>query len=100
MMKISFKRTGADHETDIQLGVDLLPAGQSRKFLRMIEAADFFKLPEDLGTAAMLDEPQYFITIDAGEGRRHTVRVNDGAVPESMRPLIVELSRLADSRPG
>jgi hypothetical protein len=97
MTRINFKRTGADHEIHLELDVEQLPAGQGPNLQRMIEAANFFQLSENMGTAGVLDEPQYVVSIEV-DGRWHTVNVNDAAVPASLRPLLIELGRLADAR--
>jgi emfourin len=98
LMRIRFKRTGTDHETDINLDLDGLPRTQAEDLLRLIEAADFFNLPENLGTAALLDEPQYVLAVEDHNGRRHVVNVNDGSVPPALRPLLEKLNSLADTR--
>jgi hypothetical protein len=98
MTQITFKRTGTDHEGEFNLDLDTLPAGESQNLFRLIHEADFFKLPEQLGTAGALDEPQYLITIGYGDGKHHSVSVNDARVPESLRPLIEELTVLADAQ--
>ncbi len=97
MIRISFKRTGADHETHLDLDVEQLPTDEGSNLRRLIEAANFFQLSEYMGTAGLLDEPQYVVSIES-DGRRHTVNVNDAAVPASLRPLLIELNRLADAR--
>jgi len=97
MTKLTFKRTGADHETHLDLNVDQLSPDEGQNLQQLIEAANFFQLSEYIGTAGLLDEPQYIVGIEA-DGRRHSVNVNDAAVPESLRPLIVELNRLADAQ--
>ena len=95
MTAITFKRTGADHEIQSSFELDGLPAADAQDLRRLIEAARFFSLPESLGTAGMLDEPQYVVTIES-DGRQRTVSVNDGAVPPALRPLLEALSRLAE----
>ncbi len=98
MIKVSFKRTGTDHETDYAVDLNDLPETEAQNLLRLIEEADFFDLPENLGTASLLDEPQYLITIEYGKDEHHTVGVNDAAVPESLRPLVTKLIALANAQ--
>lgn len=97
MINIRFKRTGADRETEFEADLDRLPEAQAGKLSYLLEAAHFFELPELLGTAGQLDEPQYVVTVQDQHGARHTVSVNDSAVPTSLRPLLGELNSLADS---
>lgn len=98
MTQLTFKRTGTDHEGEITVDLDSLPAGEAQNLFRLIHAADFFNLPEQVGVAGTLDEPQYVISIGYGTGKQHTVSVNDAAVPETLRPLIDELTVLTDTQ--
>src|SRR5688572_12810684 len=76
MTNISFKRTGTDREVEYNLDLDTLPGGETQNLYRLIHEADFFNLPEHLGTAGALDETQYTITIGYGDQKQHTVSVN------------------------
>jgi hypothetical protein len=98
MTQISFKRTGTDREGEFNLDLDSLPAGEAQHLYRLIHEADFFNLPEQLGTASGVDEPQYLLTIGYGDGKQHAVSVNDARAPESLRPLLEELTILADAQ--
>lgn len=98
MTRILYKRTGTDHETELNVEVDRLPAAAAQNLFSLIAESDFFKLPEDLGTPATLDEPQFIITIEYGDGKKHTIRAADAGVPDSLRPLIEGLSALADAQ--
>jgi hypothetical protein len=99
MTQIHFKRTGTDRELELKVDVATLPAGAAQSMFSLISQSGFFELPENLGTAATLDEPQYVITVVYGQdNREHTVQVADAQVPESLRPLIDELMALADAQ--
>lgn len=98
MTQINFKRTGTDREAELNVDLNSLPASESQNLMRLVTEAGFFELPENLGTAGTLDEPQYVITVEYGTNRRHTVHVNDAAVPQTLRPLIEGLSELADAQ--
>jgi hypothetical protein len=98
MTQLTFKRTGTDHESEFTFDLDSLPGGEAQNLFHLIHEADFFRLPEQIGVAGALDEPQYVITIGYGNGKQHTVSVNDAAVSEALRPLIDELTALADAQ--
>ncbi len=98
MIQINFKRTGTDRETEFNVDLEALPAAESQNLFQLIHDADFFKLPEQLGTAGTLDDLQYTMTIGFGDNKTHTVSVNDARVPPSLRPLIEEQTALADAQ--
>lgn len=98
MTQIIFKRTGTDHEGEFSIDLANMPGAESQNLFNLIHASDFFELPEHIGTAGTLDEPQYLITIEYGSGNQHTVSVNDASVPETLRPLIDELTRIVDAQ--
>jgi hypothetical protein len=95
MTTITFKRCGGfvGKGMRLQLSLDELPTNDASALLRLIEPAQFFKIPENLIVKFNPDEYQYTITVDAGI-IRHTVRTNDTTMPASLRPLVDELSLL------
>src|SRR5262245_21798264 len=95
MTTITFKRSGGfvGKGMRIQLSLEELPNDDARALLRLIEQAEFFKIPENLIVKFNPDEYQYTITIDMGV-IYHTVRTNDSTMPASLRPLVKELSSL------
>jgi hypothetical protein len=95
MATITFKRSGGFIGKGMRLRVNLdeLPTNDARALLRLIEQAEFFKLPENLIIKFNPDEYQYTITVEAGVVC-HTVRTNDTTMPACLRPLVDELSSL------
>ena len=95
MTTISFKRCGGFIGTGMRFQIDLdqLPISDARYLVRLIEQAEFFNLPENFIIKFNPDEYQYTITIVLGE-MSHTVRTNDTTMPDSLRPLVQELSAL------
>ncbi|SRR6266498_1238601 len=95
MTTITFKRAGGFVGQGMKYELDLkhLPISDARYLIRLIEQAEFFNLPENLIIKFNPDEYQYTITVDAGIVS-HTVRTNDTTMPESLRPLVDELSSL------
>ena len=96
MTKIKFERSGGllGQSINLDLDLDSLPAQESQDLLQRIQKCDFFKLPENLVTKSNPDEFQYAITVESGTAQ-HSVRTSDTSAPESLRPLIAELSSLA-----
>ena len=95
MTTITFKRSGGFIGKGMRLEVKLeeLPRDRAQALVRLIEQAEFFKLPENLIVRFNPDEYQYTITVDVGV-IYHTVRDNDTTLPASLRPLVEELSSL------
>ena len=95
MTTISFKRCGGFVGTGMRFELSLaqLPSRESEALMHLIEQAGFFNLPENLIVKFHPDEYQYTITVDT-EWMSHTVRTNDTTMPESLRPLVEELSAL------
>lgn len=96
MTRILFERSGGllGQEINLELDLDTLPASESLNLMRLIQRSDFFRLPENLVVALTPDEFQYFITIETGSVQ-HRIRTTDTGAPESLRPLLNELSTLA-----
>lgn len=96
MTKITFERSGGLLGQTINTALDLdgVPSSESQHLLRLIQEADFFRIPENLVARLTADEFLYTITVQAGV-TRHRVRVSDTSMPEALRPLINELMTLA-----
>lgn len=95
MTVISFKRCGGFVGTGLRYEVSLekLPPRDARILMRLVEQAEFFSIPENLIVKFNPDEYQYTITVENGFVC-HTVRTNDTTMPDSLRPLVEELSAL------
>ena len=96
MAKIMFKRTGGfiGPGMNFELNLNSLPISAVRNITRLVEEAQFFDLPENLIKSFKPDDYQYTITVDAGI-TNHTVHTNDSTMPNSLRPLVKELSLLS-----
>ena len=96
MAKIKFERSGGVVGQNINLDLDLdsLPASESQHLLHLIQESDFFNLPENLVATSTPDEFKYAIEVEAGAAR-HSIHTSDTGAPESLRPLLRELSALA-----
>lgn len=96
MAKITFKRSGGfiGRGMRFELNLNNLPISTVRNITRLVEEAQFFDLPENLIKNFKPDEYQYTITVDAGI-TYHTVYTNDSTMPNSLRPLVKELTMLS-----
>ena len=92
MTTIHFERTGGLLGEAIKLDLDLnkMPDDESQVLQRMIQNADFFKIPENLEGRPTMDGFRYRITVRAGQSA-HTVRTSDGTMPGGLQPLVGEL---------
>jgi len=93
MTLITFERSGGivGNEIDFDLNLDNLTEDEAMRVQKMIENADFFNIPANLGMSATPDEFLYKITVDNGE-EYHSVRVTDTTMPRSLSPLVRELT--------
>ncbi len=93
---INFKRTGGAMAREMALDVDLdsLPGDEAKRLQSMLTAANFFEIPTAESLMARPDEYEYTITVAAGNSM-HTVHVSDTNMPESLQPLVHELTELA-----
>ena len=83
-------------EMTMNLDLNEMPASVARRLDNLLTSADFFEVPvvNDLITSP--DEYEYDITVVAGNSI-HTVHVSDTSMPESLRPLIEELTELIET---
>jgi hypothetical protein len=99
MKRITFERTGGfmGLKVNLSLNLDELPNDQAQTLERLLDEADFFNLPTDLVTRPAPDAFHYTISVEM-EIHQHTVRFNDPSAPDSLRPLLNDLSGRARSR--
>lgn len=89
-MRVFFERTGgfAGIRMTKTIDIDTLPKSERNQLQLLIEAADFFKLPENITSAnSQPDCFHYTITVEKGQ-QQHTVRVSEQAVPDTLRPFL------------
>ena len=96
MTMINFKRTGGGMDKDLAMDFDLnnMPADESRRLHNLLNESRFFEVPvvNDLRTGP--DEYEYMITVIAGNSI-HTIHVSDTSMPQSLRPLVEDLTEIA-----
>ncbi len=103
MTTITFERTGGvtGELINFQVDLDRLPAGEAQALLQMLQDADFFNIPENpTSPSKARDEFRYTIIVEAGASAYHVVHTSDTTAPESLRPLIEELSKLTQVSPA
>ena len=95
MTTITFERSGGLIGNGLRLDVDLntLPEDEAAHLTKLIDEADLFNLPEGPSGSLTPDEFHYEIAVNNG-GDSHTVHVTDTTMPESLRPLIRELTMM------
>ncbi len=95
MTTITFERSGGvvGNEIYLDLNVDTLSEDNAKRLLNLVENADFFKIPSNLGMASTTDEFQYKVTVDNGN-EHHSVHTTDTTMPKSLFPLVRELTML------
>lgn len=72
-----------------------LPAEQGQQLDDMINASGFFDLPREFTTSTPgADRFQYQVSIENNR-RKHTVRMNEAAIPLSLKPLVNQLTKIA-----
>ena len=98
MTMINFKRTGGMMGREMSMDFDLgsMPSSVAQRLQGLLTNSDFFEVPVVSNLVAGPDEYQYDITVVAGNSI-HTVHVSDTSMPQSLRPLIEELTELAET---
>lgn len=96
MTTIIFRRSGGILGQEMQRNIDLneLPDAEAQELMQLITDTNFFKIPQNLINHAMPDEYEYTVTVEAGN-TNHTIHASDATAPESLRPLLEKLSKLA-----
>ncbi|MFQ4146125.1 protealysin inhibitor emfourin [Chlorogloeopsis sp. ULAP02] len=89
-MRISLERTGgfAGISKKTTLDTANLASEEAKQLPLLVEAANFFNLPANMTTPRnQPDRFQYTLMVE-DNGRQHTVRVSEAALPGTLRPLI------------
>ncbi len=75
-----------------------LQPGQLAHLKELMEEADFLGLKDKyLPYNTGADFFEYVVSYQAGEGKMHTVRTINGAVPDALQPILKELNQLISS---
>jgi len=97
-MKISFERSGgfAGMMTTLSIDTANLAPTEATQVQSLVEAADFFRLPEAIAASTQPDRFQYHLTV-AEKQRQHSVTVSESCIPGTLRPLVEWLMTAARS---
>ncbi len=96
-MLIHFERSGGFMGAHLTADIDSsrLDSDEAHRLVGLIQDADFFALPANFTEVeGAADQFQYLITITDGSAE-HTVQVSDSSAPDTLRPLLRRLTRLA-----
>jgi hypothetical protein len=96
-MKIEFERTGGFAGLTLKkvIDSDKLPPEDANRLQRLIEASDFFNLPVAIAASGpSVDRFHYTVTV-VESGKKHTVDVDEAAVPPELKPLLQWLTAAA-----
>jgi Emfourin len=100
-MKIQMERSGGF--TGIlfrsSIDTDLLDPKERKALLELVESARFFDLPARFpAVKAGADRFNYKLTIEAKD-QSHTVEFNEANIPESLSPLVKQVTLLGRRAP-
>lgn len=79
---------------NVSIDTTKLPPTEASQVKSLVEAADFFHLPEAITAPAQPDRFQYHLTV-AEPKRKHSVTVGESSVPGTLRPLVEWLMEAA-----
>lgn len=100
-MQIYFERNGGFAGIRFQTSVNTeeLPPQLATPLRDMVYNASFFDLPQQpqMIDPHVADRFTYRLTVTDGE-RTHTVEMGDADIPETLQPLVQELTAIARSR--
>lgn len=88
-MRLQFERSGGVAGMRLGTVIDSseLTPDESTRLEEIVKNSGFFDLPPELPKSPGADRFQYTVTIETPD-RRHTVRMDDGAAPVPLRPLL------------
>ena len=83
---------------EMTMNIDLssMPGSMAQRLDGLLTESNFFDVPVVNDLRAGPDEYQYDITVVAGNSM-HTIHVSDTSMPEALRPLVEELTELAEA---
>jgi len=101
-MRIVLERSGgfAGITRTASVSTDQLPAEEAQKMAELVDAARFHELPSVIrSTEPGADRFQYKITVESERGK-HTVLVDEAAVPPRLQPLLDWMKSYTRTRAG
>jgi len=97
-MRIEFTRSGgyAGIRVNRTFDTEQLPQAEGQQLDQLVDAANFFSLPETLQSGGA-DKFQYKISVER-DGKTHTVQADERAAPAPLASLIKKLEAAARTR--
>lgn len=88
-MRITFEQSGgfAGLIRTKTIDTSTLSPPDAQQVQRLIDAADFFRLPDSIEADVQPDRFQYYITVEDGD-RHHSVEISETNIPPTIRPLL------------
>lgn len=96
-MQIYFERSGgfAGIHLTAMIDSETLSEEEAARLFEMVESTNFFNLPPTIAAREHgADRFQYRVTIEC-EGKRHSVEIQEAAIPPPLRPLLQWLTAAA-----
>ena len=93
MTTITFERSGGivGNAIDFDVQLESLPKVEVERLRKLIDDADFFNIPANIGMTSYHDEFLYKITVEDGD-KYHSVRTTDTSMPKTLLSLVRELT--------
>ncbi|UKP00919.1 hypothetical protein L6494_26690 [Nostoc sp. UHCC 0870] len=98
-MQVSLERTGGFTGISKKISVDTntLPLQVAKELSELLEAADFFQLPEQIiSDNSQCDRFQYRLTVE-DHGQQHSVITSEAALTNALKTLIEYLTQVTQS---
>ena len=83
-------------EMTMNFDLNEMPGSVARRLDNLLTSSNFFEVPVVSDLITSPDEYEYDITVVAGNSI-HTIHVSDTSMPESLRPLVEELTELIET---
>ena len=83
-------------EMTMNFDLGTMPGSVAQRLDNLLTSSNFFEVPVVADLITQPDEYEYDITVVAGNSI-HTVHVSDTSMPEALRPLVEELTELAET---
>ena len=96
MTRIIFEQTGGvmGRRVSLSLNLDDLPQAEAKSLKKILGEADIFSLADSPASDSARDMIHYLIRVEVDDGI-HTLRTSDISMPDRLRPLVHELTRIA-----
>ena len=83
-------------EMTMNFDLGTMPGSVAQRLDNLLTSSNFFEVPVVNDLITRPDEYQYDITVVAGNSI-HTLHVSDHSMPDSLRPLVEELTELTET---